>query len=324
MKKFIFLFLFGILMLVMSSGCSPESPIEDFEYEVNSEGTGVFITKYIGSDDHVVIPSKINGLPVTSIGKSGAVKNSGAFQHSNIREVVIPDSVMAIMPYSFSDCANLRQVLFGDNSKLVDMSSAFENCTALKEIDLSTTKLKEVGACSFSGCASLREIQFPNTLLKIGEKAFYGCSSLLEVDLPENLTEIDSLAFDYCTSLKRVILPPNLNLIALDSPRFHNLPSLEQIVFEDGREAISGYAFFGITSNVKITIPASVEQFNPLSILPKEGSEAKIEYLFLGDCPKIIDDTKYRGPLTILYDPSTTGWTDFEWKDNYTVLPVQK
>ena len=47
MKKFIFIFLLSILVLVMLSGCSSSSPVEDFEYEVNSEGDRVFITKYI-------------------------------------------------------------------------------------------------------------------------------------------------------------------------------------------------------------------------------------------------------------------------------------
>ena len=38
-----------------------------FEYEVNEDG-GVTITKYTGNDTEVVIPSKIGGKKVTSIG----------------------------------------------------------------------------------------------------------------------------------------------------------------------------------------------------------------------------------------------------------------
>ena len=55
----------------------------------------VTITGYTGTNDVVVIPSTINGLPVTSIGFA-------AFQDSNITGVTIPNSVTSIADSAFT------------------------------------------------------------------------------------------------------------------------------------------------------------------------------------------------------------------------------
>ena len=43
------------------------SPASDFEYQINSPQTGILINKYIGTSEHVIIPSYIDDLPVLSL-----------------------------------------------------------------------------------------------------------------------------------------------------------------------------------------------------------------------------------------------------------------
>ena len=302
------------------------NPVSDFEYIVNDSNTGIFITKYVGDSEHVVIPAQINNLPVLTIQystDSETQKIVGAFENSHIRSVCLPDSVRVIFHSAFQDCSDLTQVLFGPNFGLEHISGGFENCTSLESIDLSTTKLKQIDSGAFSGCTSLKEVKFPDTLLKIGEKAFYQCTSLLEVHLPINLSEIESEAFGECTSLKRVVIPPQLDLTAFDSARFYHNFSLKQIVFEEGREAIDGYAFFGIDSDLEIIVPKSVKQFSPMPFIVDSSLPIHIKITFLGNCPEIINENDYFGIPTIYYDPDTKGWDAFAWKDKYQMEPIQ-
>ena len=66
-----------------------ETDASAFEYTVT--GGNVTIKKYIGSDTEVVIPSVIEGLPVTKIGKEAFYKRA-----SLMISVVIPEDVTSI------------------------------------------------------------------------------------------------------------------------------------------------------------------------------------------------------------------------------------
>ena len=74
------------------------------------------ITKYNGTDTVVVIPSKINGVTVTTIG-------TDAFLGLNITSVTIPANVTEIGSNAFADCTNLTSVNYaGDWSNLTIQS----------------------------------------------------------------------------------------------------------------------------------------------------------------------------------------------------------
>lgn len=55
------------------------------------------------------------------------------FAKSNFEELVIPDGVEIIMPYTFKDCKRLKKIVFGKNLKKI-CSGAFEGCSKLKEV----------------------------------------------------------------------------------------------------------------------------------------------------------------------------------------------
>ena len=98
----------------------------DFTYE----GTDtITITKYIGAGGDVIIPSKINGKPVTGIGEyafydcdsltginipdSVTIIGDCAFYNCDgLTSVAIPASVTSIDSYALADCANLESVTF--------------------------------------------------------------------------------------------------------------------------------------------------------------------------------------------------------------------
>ena len=299
----------------------PENSKTDFQYEISKDNDRIYISKYIGTPQVVVIPSEIDGLPVTSlkgiVGEYGLIQE-GAFEGTNVTKVVLPESITAIGLYAFKDCTELTQIsVSGNLSRILD--SAFENCKSLKAIDLSATQTSTLYQNAFKNCTNLKEIKLPDSLSTIETGAFNNCSSLLEIHLPKDLLEIREAAFTNCTSLKEVTIPPKLRLIVLEAPVFHNVPALEKIIFEDGREEITGYAFFSTTTSVEIHIPNSVKKFSSSPFF--FYGPAKL--IFAGDCPEIIEKDDFYGKPTICYNPSTSGWDNCIWKDAYVMEPVK-
>lgn len=317
-KRIVMLLCLGLCLSLV--GCKKsENPKTDFQYEISKDGTSVYINKYIGTSKNVVIPSKIDDLPVTSIkgivDETGYVQE-GAFEGCDIQSVTIPEGVTGIGLYAFKDCKDLTQVAIPESLEILTYG-AFCNCERLKSIDLSATKLTALLALTFYDCVSLKKIALPSGITSIGAKAFYNCSSLLEIHLPEELVRMDDAAFSGCTALKTVTVNTKADLLSLSASAFSNVPALEKIIFEEGREQINGYAFFDTTSSIEIVIPKSVKKFSPEPFFLR--GPAKIT--FLGDCPEIVGKSEFYGEPTIIYDPDTSGWDTCIWKDRYTLTP---
>ena len=180
----------------------------------------------------IVLPSKIEGKPVTSIGKVAFV------WCSSLTSITIPDGVTSIGYGAFDRCKKLTQinvdtantayssvngVLFNkEKTKLIRYpegktdtayaipdsvtsigSSAFYDCSSLTSITI-PNGVTSIGYYAFSRCDSLTSITIPDSVTSIGYRAFYGCSSLTSITIPDSVTNIDSRAFEGCSSLKDV------------------------------------------------------------------------------------------------------------------------
>lgn len=146
----------------------PSSNGSGYTYRFLSENT-IAITDYNGYDTEVTIPSKIDGYTVTG------VENMDT---SNIKKIVMPDTVTYIGEYAFGD---------------------YHSGVPLEEIVLSKN-LKSIGPCAFRGCYDLKSIDIPKSVTEIGHSAFYGCSSLENVSIN---SEID-IAEDVFSSVPAV------------------------------------------------------------------------------------------------------------------------
>ena len=96
-----------------------------FDY-INYKGE-VIITGYKGSATEVVIPSEIEGKPVTSIGILAFC------ERRRLKSVTIPDSVTIIGSWAFNDCTGLTDLKIPNSVTSIGYA-AFDGCNSLKDV----------------------------------------------------------------------------------------------------------------------------------------------------------------------------------------------
>ena len=219
--------------------CGIRLPSEGLEYSLNSDETGYTVTG-IGSctDTEIIIPSKHNAKPVTSIGErafnycdsltsvtiGNSVTSIGNYAFSGctgLTSVTIPDSVTSIGDYAFYNCTGLTSITI-PNSVTSIGSSAFSDCSGLTSIivDEGNTKYHSAGNCLIEtatktlilGCKT-SVIPADGSVTSIGRSAFSGCTGLTSVTIGNSVTSIGDCAFDGCKGLTSVTIPDSVTSI---------------------------------------------------------------------------------------------------------------
>lgn len=263
-----------LLAMVMVIGLFPitvhAEPLDSgLVYEIHKDH--VEITGYTGDATEIVIPTEIEGLPVTSI------SDSAFYGCTSLTSINIPDSVSMIGRFAFKDCTSLTNIGIMDSvleigscafygcSNLSSITipdsvisigdSVFCGCTDLISIELPNS-VASISGGIFSGCTSLTSIDLPDGVTSIGNWAFSGCTSLTNIDLPISVTFIGDYAFNNCTSLTSIELPTGVTSIGYRT--FYNCTSLTNIDFPDRVTSIGEQVFYGCTSLTRIDVPDSV------------------------------------------------------------------
>lgn len=243
------------------------------------------ITEYNGTDTVVVIPSKINGVTVTTIG-------TDAFLGLNITSVTIPASVTEIGSNAFAGCTNLTSVHYaGDWSKLTIQSGnpAVEDAANAQLFDFAFTPDNTAVIVRYKGTAAdvtipsrykgkpvtvidpvafynnsaVTSVTIPDSVTAIPDYAFGFCSQLTNISIPNSVTFIGFSAFNSCTSLKSITLPSSLSTI--QSSAFYNCGNLETIRIPVSVTFIGNYAFAGCPSSMTVTYPGSKTQWDAIT-----------------------------------------------------------
>lgn len=115
---------------------------------------GVTITGFDESVKDVIIPSEIEGLPVTSIG------HHAFYECSGITSVTIPNSVTSIESYAFYECSGLTYIGI-PNSVTSIGCYAFEYCHNITSVDIPES-VTSIDMYAFAYCSKLKTISFKN------------------------------------------------------------------------------------------------------------------------------------------------------------------
>jgi hypothetical protein len=216
-----------------------------FNYIITN-GT-VTITRYTGLGSAVTIPSAIEGLPVTTIGRM-------AFYSIGVTTVTIPNTVTNIGSIAFYGCNRLTAIDIPNGVTSIE-DQTFEYCTSLTNITI-PSNVTSIGDDAFASCSRLASITIPSSVTSIGVAAFAECSSLTSVTIPSNVTSIGDVAFEDCTGLTNAIIGNSVSYIG--DGAFVYCRCLASVTIGNSVTYIGDRAFYECTSLTSAAIPNSV------------------------------------------------------------------
>ena len=215
------------------------------------------ITGYSGSATALYIPGEIDGHEVVAIGR-GAFKN-----RTDLKTVMIPDSVENIGIDTFSNCIQLENISWSKNLKKIG-ENAFYNCDNLQIVKIPKS-LKDVYATYdsidipngvFNGCSNLKTVNFEEGSTIIADALFRGCDGLEKVTIPDTITEIYGYVFADCKNLKNINISDSVTVIG--ESVFEGDTSIKEINLPDSITKLGARVFSGCNGLESIVIPDSV------------------------------------------------------------------
>ena len=203
-----------------------------FNYVMLEDGS----VEIVGSPSYsekIVIPEKIRGCIVTSIGENGCSSNK-------VISIQLPDTITHIGPYAFKNCDSLSSINIPKD--VANMGeNPFIGCASLHTIKLQPSNtnfefingcliekssgrlisylqnnrssvvipfgVKSIGTKSFSGVAGLTNIILPVSVDRINDSAFRDCADLKQISFTSSLIHIGVNPFENCVSLKDIYIP---------------------------------------------------------------------------------------------------------------------
>lgn len=229
------------------------------DYTVVSEGSGVSIVSYNGSETNLTIPAKVEGKKIVSIGEK-------AFNSSSVTALSFAkDSSIEISENAFSGNTTIVSVTLPDGIKSVP-DYCFYNATSLKYVSMPDS-ITYIGNYAFYGCSALgtdieasedtyKWYTLPSSLTEICSYAFYNCQKLDGIYVPKSLKVIGASAFRECTLQKIELIPgsneTDLGITTIDQYAFYNtsLYSVaEDELYFPNLKTIGKYAFANVTGN---------------------------------------------------------------------------
>ncbi|MCH5153611.1 MAG: leucine-rich repeat protein [Clostridiales bacterium] len=143
-----------------------------------------------------------------------------AFQGNQyIKKVIIPEGVMIVMNYAFTNCPNLTEVVLPSSVEtleeyafyqLVEWNDNSDEPTFLGHLEkINLENVKSIGRLAFHGCR-MEEVDFSKCTY-VDSTAFMYCTELKSIDL-SRVGTVGGGAFAFCTSLKSVVIPENTTL----------------------------------------------------------------------------------------------------------------
>lgn len=253
-----------------------------FNYEITEDG--IEIIKYLGADDIVIVPKKIENRPVVSI------RFMAFSENKYIKKVFLPDSVTQVGHEAFIQCTSLEELILPGKLKKINFRLVAE-CESLKSITIPES-VEVIENDPFRG-TNITHIKIPANVNSILSSFSYTSKSLeyIEVDknnttfydedgilfektsngltlhryppakkgkkyvIPDKVTDTANCAFQGNVYLEDVTLSPSIK--TLRSAVFQNCSSLENVKTYPGMLLIGYSAFESCSSLKELTIYAA-------------------------------------------------------------------
>ncbi len=249
------------------------------EYTLSDDGSYYIVTG-LGTEARTrfIIPSTYNGKPVKEIGESAFDQTEVETLNDivQIRQIVLPDSIVSIEEYAFAGCIYLTQITIPDSVETIG-EYAFNYCYGLASVTIGS-KVKQIDDTIFEGCVKLVEV-INRSKIEITPKEWTADAFLGEVYYPltvksggeSALVKYNDFLFftydnvnyllGYIGNDTELVLPDKYNGQSYEiyDYAFIDCYGLTSVTIGNGVTSIGDYAFaFDCSSLTSITIPDSV------------------------------------------------------------------
>jgi uncharacterized repeat protein (TIGR02543 family) len=269
--------------------------LPDYEYSV--DGKNATITKYIGKETDITIPSMIDGYVVAKIGGSAFALST------SIKSVTLPESITGIEDNAFNGATSLSEAYFLGNAPTMG-KNVFYNCASDFKVIYYASKKRFTNPWNGYPTITYQSVYFDDyykvqyvvTPDGITISRYTGSGETL---IPNwiNGTRVTSIG-DYAyagANLTGIRIPSNITNIGYGA--FMNCPSVASVDIPNSVTRIGDFAFSGCISLKSITIPSSV-----ISI----GDGAFSDCSILAEINVDEENKAYSSNLGILYDKLKT------------------
>ena len=178
-------------------------------------------------EKEIIIPEKYKQYTVTTIARSSSGIVSGFSDCTKLERIIIPNTVTDIMPDTFKNCYNLKEMVISgnlENMASLSDSNKFErlyfngsiedwlnkgwktisSISASKPLKYDLYVLDEDGEVEVVGkkYSLVTEVTIPEGVESINSYIFANCKSITSVSIPDSIKRIGAYAFYGCSSLE--------------------------------------------------------------------------------------------------------------------------
>ena len=217
------------------------------------------------------------GCPLVSITLpfiGNKIDGSNTFGHifngvpATLRHVTITMDT-TIPAEAFQNCKLIETITLPQNVQSISWS-AFENCTALKRVDMGWDALSSIGDYAFRNCTSLirvgdteKILSIPSNVTTLGKCAFSNCDQI-ETVIINMVGNIGQYAFEYCDKLTSVTISDGVSVIQYAA--FYECKALGAVTLSGGVTHVGEKAFYHCTGLRHVLYKGTEEAWNAIRI----------------------------------------------------------
>lgn len=129
--------------------------------------------------------------------------DEGAFYNCGIKEVVLPNSCVALEGAShFAHNVLLEKMYLPEGIDCIP-ASFVDECICLEDINIPST-VQHIGDRAFLKCRSLKNIELSPVLETIGDLAFWGVDAMEQISFPATLKSLGKKSCEYMTVMRNI------------------------------------------------------------------------------------------------------------------------
>lgn len=261
-----------------------------WEYEKTSENDDELLIKdYLGDENHIVVPSSINGKKVVGFGWSafegckastveipGTIKRIQAFfgkYNSNIRTIVIGEGVEFIESYCCVDAENLSEVKisksvigigemvfnntpwYNAQKDFVIIGSTLAKVKNEKKVLMVPYGIKSIGNNVTGYNLTTEVVVLPETVTTLQEAAFDDCDGVRNFVFTESLVNIEKDAFGYNDWIKKFGAKP----LVVNGLLYRYYSNAGTLAIPEGVTKIGAEVFKNNQNLKRITLPKTLK-----------------------------------------------------------------